>query len=402
MTSQLSVLRPMKTAGRGAGRLRVCHVGKYYPPAAGGMEAHVRTLARAQADLGAHVRVLCVNHRSGPMIQEQDGAVEVVRFRRLATVAKLDLCLGLVSTLTGIEADILHVHVPNPTMILALLLAGPLPPIVVTYHSDHVRQRIRRLLFRPIERRFYRRVRALLATSPAYPAGSEFLQDYLDRLQVLPHGIDLEPFLEPSAADQKLAADLRRRYPGPLWLTCGRLTYYKGLIHALRALTRLPGTLLIVGDGPERGLLENEKRRLALDQRVVFAGSVPSVVPYFLAAFALWFPSNARSEAFGLVQLEAMAAGRPVINTDIPHSGVTWVSRHEETGLTVPMNDADALARAANRLRADPELYDRLSWAARERACSEFDHRIMGERSLQIYQQVLTGAPSVRLVRVAA
>jgi len=287
-------------------------------------------------------------------------------------------------------------------MILAGLFARPKTPIIVTYHSDHVRQRFRGLLFRPLERRFYRSVRGILVTSPHYAAGSDFLQAYMDRLMVLPHGIDSTPFLEPSLEDRQEANRIRRLYPAPLWLACGRLTYYKGLIHAVRALPHVPGTLLIIGDGPEKACLEAEVGRLGLDRRVVFLGSVPRVVPYYHAAYAFWFPSNARSEAFGLVQLEAMASGCPVINTAIPHSGVAWVSRHLETGLTVPMSDPIALADAAHRLLAESALRDRLAAAARLRVVKEFDHRVMAERSLAIYRNILTGEPIRDLPALAA
>jgi rhamnosyl/mannosyltransferase len=372
-------------------RLRICHLGKYYPPAPGGMEAHVQTLARAQAELGAHVRVFCVNHHPGPTRAERDGKVIVVRFHRLATAAKIDLCPGLRSRLARIDADILHVHVPNPTMILAALLSKPRAPVVVTYQSDHVRQRIRAMLFRPLERRFYQNVKVILATSPLYVDGSSFLRTQIDRLIVLPLGIDSRPFLEPNLEDHQQSFEIRRQYQGPLWLACGRLAYYKGLIYAIRALTRVRGTLLVVGDGPERPRLEAEARGLGLDRRVIFLGTVPRVVPYYHAVHALWFPSNARSEAFGLVQLEAMASGCPVINTAVPDSGVSWVSRHLETGLTVPINDSAALADAARRLLVEPGLRDRLAAAARIRAVQDFDHHVMAERSLDIYRNVLGG-----------
>jgi rhamnosyl/mannosyltransferase len=374
-------------------RLRICHLGKYYPPAPGGMEAHVQTLARAQAALGARVQVICANHQSGPTRVERDGRVTVVRCRRWASAAKIDFCPDLCHHLASCKADILHVHVPNPGVILATLWAWPRAPMVVTYQSDHVRQRIRGALFRPLERRFYRGVRVILATSPYYLAGSHFLQAHASKVVIFPMGIDSRPFSEPSVGDRQEANRIRQRYRGPLWLTCGRLTYYKGLIHAVRALSKLPGTLLIIGDGPERGRLEAEVARLDLRDRVVFLGTVPRVVPYYHAAFAFLFPSNARSEAFGLVQLEAMASGCPVINTAIPHSGVAWVSRHLETGLTVPMNDAAALAAAARRLLADCNLRDRLAAAARLRVVQEFDHRVMAERSLAIYRNILSGEP---------
>jgi rhamnosyl/mannosyltransferase len=115
------------------------------------------------------------------------------------------------------------------------------------------------------------------------------------------------------------------------------------------------------------------------------------VVGAYHAATALWFPSNARSEGFGLVQVEAMASGCPVINTAIPGSGVAWVSPHEQTGLTVPMNDPSEFARAANRLLNERGLRDRLAAGARARVRAEFDHRFMAERCMNIYRSVLEG-----------
>jgi rhamnosyl/mannosyltransferase len=374
--------------------IRVCHLSKYYPPAPGGIETHVRTLARAQADLGADVRVFCVNHQAGPTVEERDGPVRVTRFGRATSVAKLDICPDLVGGLSRVEADILHMQVPNPTMILGLLAASPRQPLVVTYQSDVIRQRLRAALFRPLERLVYRRVEAILPTSPTYAEGSRFLRSYRDRLHVLPNGIDLEPYTSPSNEDQAEARRIRGEHPGPLWLGVGRLIYYKGFLNAVRALTRVPGTLLLVGDGPDEPKLRAEAARLGVRDRVVFLGGMPyqRVVPYYLAASALWFPSNARSEAFGIAQIEAMASGCPVINTAIPHSGVSWVSRHGETGLTVPVDDPAALAAAARRLLEEPGLRDRLAAGARARAIAEFQSEVMGRRSLNIYSAALAGA----------
>jgi glycosyltransferase involved in cell wall biosynthesis len=376
--------------------LRICHLGKYYPPAPGGIETHVRTLARAQADLGAKVQVFCVNHAPGPTSVEADGAVEVTRFRRRAAVAKLDVCPDLARWLGRVEADVLHLQVPNPTMILALLRARPRIPLVVSYQSDVIRQKLRAVLFRPLERLAYRRVRAIVTSSEAYRAGSPFLRPYADRLHVLPNGIDLRPYLDPSAEVRALSASIRSRLAGagPMWLGCGRLVYYKGYLNAIRALTRVPGTLVLIGDGPDGPALRHEAERLGVAHRVRFLGNLSyylDLVPYYLAADAFWFPSNARSEAFGMVQVEAMASGCPVINAAIPHSGVSWVSRHEESGLTVPVDDPVALADAANRLLTEPDLRERLAAGARRRASLEFDHRLMAERSLDLYRRVLGG-----------
>jgi rhamnosyl/mannosyltransferase len=373
--------------------LRILHLGKFYPPAPGGIETHVRTLAQAQAALGADVRVYCMNHQGGATAVDRDGPIEVTRFARAASVAKLHFCRDLVGALRKSNADILHLQVPNPSMIVALLQARPKLPMVVTYQSDVIKQRLRALLFRPLERLAYRRAGAILPTSPTYVPGSRFLRRYGEKIEVVPMGIDLTPYRDPSEADRAEAEAIRRRHRGPLWLGCGRLIYSTGFLTAIRALPKVPGTLLIVGDGRDRAELEAEAGRLKVRDRVVFLGAMPyqKVVPYYLAAEAFWFPSNARSEAFGIVQVEAMASGCPVINTSIPHSGVAWVSPHDVSGLTVPMDDPDALAAAANRLVNEPGLRDRLAAAAVRRAAEEFDHRVMAERSLDVYRRVLAG-----------
>ena len=376
-------------------RLRVCHLSKYYPPAPGGIETHVRTLARAQADLGALVRVFCVNHDSPRTAAESDGPVEVVRFGRRASGAKIDYCPGLAAALSAVEADVLHLQVPNPTMMLALLRARPRVPLVITYQSDVVKQRLRAALFRPLERALYRRAALVLPTSPTYAAGSVFLRPYAAKVRVLPMGIDLAPYLDPSEGNRARAEAIRARYAGPIWLGCGRLIYYKGFPVAVRALSQVRGTLLLVGDGPDRPKLDAEAAALGVRDRVAFLGAMPyqEIVPYYLAADAFWFPSVARSEAFGLVQVEAMACGTPVINAAIPHSGVPWVSQDGVTGLTVPVGDAEALAAAAGRLMDEPGLRERLGAAARGRAVREFDHRVMARRSLALYEGVLSGRP---------
>lgn len=399
---------PELPPGDGRRPPRVCHLGKFYPPATGGIETHVRALARAQADLGADVRVLCVNHqdRRGrdvtwerfagtPTVEERDGPVRLTRLGRRASLARLDLCPGLLPALAGPglgEYDILHLHAPNPTMLLALAALRPRTPLVVTYHSDVVRQRALRLALRPFEHAVYRRAAVLLSDSPTYPSGSPLLSRYRHKLDVLPLGVDLAPYLRPSAAALEHARGLRARHGEPLWLAVGRLVYYKGLHNAVRALAELPGTLLVIGHGPLEEQLKALAREVGVAGRIHWQGraSDDELAGAYHAATALLFPSNARSEGFGLVQVEAMASGCPVINCAIPDSGVAWVSPHEETGLTVPVDDPAALAAAARRLLGEPGLRERLARQARDRARREFDRHTMAARSLEIYRRALT------------
>ena len=393
-------------------RLRVCHLGKYYPPAAGGIETHVQTLARAQADLGAHVRVVCVDHLDGGgerqagrrmgtlnLWSESDGPVRVTRVVRRASFNRLDICPDLPETLRMLEhekLDILHLHTPNPTMLLALALVRPRIPLVITHHSDVIRQKLLKLALRPFERFVYGRAARIQTTPPVYRHQSRFLARYDGRIEVLPLGVDCLPFSEPKTSVRQRARQLELRHGKPLWLAVGRLVYYKALHIALHALREIPGTLVVIGTGPLQEDLRDLARRLGVAHRVCWQGylSREELAAHYRAATALWFPSNTRSEAFGLVQVEAMASGCPVINARISGSGVPWVSLHEETGLTIPVDDPAALAQAARRLLDEPGLRDRLAWAAYRRARREFDHRTMALRSLAIYRRALRGEPA--------
>jgi rhamnosyl/mannosyltransferase len=371
----------------------------------------VRVLARAQAELGIEVRVLCVNHadRNGrdvtwrpfartATVEEEDGRVHVTRIGRRASLARLDVCPDLPGRLRALEragTDIFHLHTPNVTMLLAVAAMRPAARLVVTVHSDVVRQQALKLAIRPFEHVVLSRAARILSDSPAYSAGSTLLQRHARKVSVLPLGIDVALFKSPSAGALACGRRLRAAHGTPLWLCVGRLVYYKGLFTALAALARVPGKLVVLGTGPLERALKRRARELGVAERVVFGGraSDDELVGAYHAATALWFPSTARSEGFGLVQVEAMASGCPVINTAIPSSGVPWVSPHEQTGLTVPVNDAAALAGAARRLLEEPGLRDRLAAAGRARAAAEFDQLVMGRRSVALYRETLDGLP---------
>ncbi len=392
--------------------MRIVHLAKYHSPHYGGMESHVETLAQRQVKLGAEVCILCVNsfdrqmqlsQRTKTEITFDENRVQVIKVGRLFSFLKLDFCPSLILYVlyfSRLPNTIFHVHTPNPTMLIALMLTGKIRHMVITHHSDAIRQRILKYLFRPIEHLSYRQAAIILTTSKAYQAGSKFLRLYQKNLGVLPLGSDLSPFTHPQPSTLERAEQIKAEHGDILWLAVGRLVYYKSFHIALEALQHVPGKLLIVGTGKLMDELQATARTLNVADRVIWWGraSNSDLLAAYKAATALWFPSHIRSEAFGMVQVEAMASGCPAINCDIPGSGVPWVCRHEREGLTVPINDPNAFGAAARRLLAEPGLRERLSQGAQQRA-EKFSDEMMAQRSLSIYQKMLQRKPDSKSAR---
>ncbi|MCG9891893.1 MAG: glycosyltransferase [Thermosynechococcaceae cyanobacterium MS004] len=391
-------------------RLKICHLSKYYPPDFGGIESHVRTLALGQLKSGLIVKVLCINsfpkHKkftpSSKTIHEVDDGIHVVRLRKILTFARFDLCPSLVKHLYYLaqeEYDIIHLHTPNPTMLIAWLIFDVMskilrfkkPKLVVTHHSDVVKQKVLKQVLRPFEYLVYRDANCILLTSPNYFDGSKFLKLFKSKICILPLGIDLSPYLNPSGLAIAFARDLEHKFAQPRWLCVSRFVYYKAIHIAIEALQYTPGVLMIVGVGPLDSELKAYAEAIGVNKRIEWMGrlEMDELVGAYHAATAFWFPSNVRSEAFGLVQVEAMASQCPVINTEIAGSGVPWVSRNEREGFTVPINDAKAFSDAANRVLRDEAFRKRLSIAAQSRAKAEFSDQTMVSRCSTFYYKVL-------------
>jgi glycosyltransferase involved in cell wall biosynthesis len=276
---------------------------------------------------------------------------------------------------------VVHFHHPNPTGVLSYLASRRRGPLVVTYHSDIVRQRVLGALFTPVLHRFLRGAHAILASSPDYARSSPVLRAHADRVRIVPFGIRAQAF---GQADAGEVARLRERYGPRVVLAVGRLVYYKGFDYLIRAMQAVDGRLVILGDGPLRAPLEAFAKELDVADRVTLAGAVPDLAPYYHAADVFALPAVARSEAFGLVQLEAMAAGLPVVNTRID-SGVPFVSRDGESGITVPPADVRALAGALGHLLDAPARRARLGEAGRERVRRELSLDRMVADTLAAY-----------------
>jgi len=363
---------------------KVLHVGKYYPPHMGGIETHLQTLCSLLKQfVPLDVLVFADDRRT--MTDTVEG-VEVTRLGKSLDLAGAPVSWELIKRLRQTDAAIVHLHLPNPFATLAYLASGHKGHLFISYHGEIVRQRVLSLFYAPVLDATLSRAHSILVATSDHIVHSPTLLKHQKRCRVVPYGIPARHFLTrlPEQADI-----IRKNGSLPLILSVGRLVYYKGFDVLIRAMGAVNARLIIIGDGPLRGELEALSESLGLSDRVTILGGVPDVRPYYQACAFFVLPSVARSEAFGIVQLEAMASGKSVINTRLP-SGVPSVSIHDETGLTVPPSDPEALSRAMNRLLSDPVLRGRFERAAVERVGERFTGEKMAWRTLELYDQAIS------------
>jgi rhamnosyl/mannosyltransferase len=381
--------------------MRVTMLNKYYPPHIGGVEFHVRDLAEALAERGHEVRAIVANG-GGATVRETVGGVAVTRLARAFEYASTPVAFGMKRALLDEAArpdapDVVHLHFPYPWGEFAWLRAGIGGrvrgglPTVLTYHSDIVRQKVLGTLYEPFLWRMLERVDLVIASSPNMVEHSPVLSRIAGKCRVAPFGIHVERF---AGTPERLtrAAELRAGAPSggarPIVLFVGRLIYYKGADVLVRAMASVDADLVIIGRGPLRDELGRSAEASGIAQRVAFLDPVgdADLAAWYHAADVFCLPSVARSEAFGLVQLEAHAAGTPVVSTALT-TGVPFVNQDGVTGLVVPPGDAAALADALTRLISDDDLRARLGRQARERAQAEFTIERMVDRTLAVYHE---------------
>jgi glycosyltransferase involved in cell wall biosynthesis len=372
------------------GKMKIAMVYRAYPPlAVGGIENNMRQLAEELTSYPEieRINILVANDSRRFQREEYGEKIIVERLPNWLTLRSTPLAPSFLKKMSLIESDLIHFHFPYPFGETMWLLAGNKRPYVVTYHSDIVRQKVLARFYRPLMDKFFQGAAGIIATSQPLAELSSVLSRYADKVKIVPLGIDPEKFaLTPKISAEKVGISSGR----PMILFVGRLVYYKGVDVLIRAMKDIDARLMIIGHGP----LEGELRRLAddlgLDQKISFLTDVSDALlpSYFHASDFLVLPSVASSEAFGIVQLEAFACGKPVISTSLP-TGVPYVNRHGVSGLVVPPGDVHALAAAMKHLLNNREERERMGKAALERFNLEFTSRLMGERVFNIYKEVV-------------
>jgi len=376
--------------------MKVLHIYRtYFPDPPGGLQEAIRQISLSTRACGADPRIFTLSPNPVPRdVRYPEGVV--TRSRSWAAPASCDL--GGVGSLRHYRAeaeraDVLHFHFPWPFADVLNLLGRVKKPAVMTYHSDVVRQRALGYVYGPLMRSTLRSMSAVVATSEVYAQSSAVLTSVVDpqRLKSIPLGI----------IDYRDDPALGRAVPGcldrlkldgkPYVLALGVLRYYKGLHTLIEAAPSIASTIVIAGSGPEMERL-TELAKAVGASNVVFAGQVSheEKVALLRGCRALAMPSHLRSEAFGMVLVEAEMFGKPMVCCEMG-SGTSFVNEHGVTGFVVPPESPVQFAAAVNQLVQDEPLALKMGIAARERYERLFSGPALGNAYRRLYEEVLAG-----------
>lgn len=367
--------------------MNILVLGKYYPPYFGGIETLTRNWCEGFAQRGGEVT--CVVSNDQPRtVRESIQGVAVERCARFGTPFSTPLCPRYLRAARR-NVDVIQLHFPNPLADLAVLLGRRRTPLVVTYHSDIFRQKRMLRFYAPLLHWLLRRADRIVVATPPQLTFSDVLHTYRERCEIIPFGLDLARFALPPAPTPAIDAARAEAAGRPILLNIGRLVGYKGQRYLIEALRFTNAVAWLVGTGPLRGELERVARAAKVTERVRFWGEVDDAeLPALLHACDIFVLSSiSPNEAFGLVQVEAMACAKPVISCQLS-SGVPFVNQDRVTGLVVPPSDANALSQAIHQITSDPAWGRRLGEGGRRRALAEFSLDVMVGRYWTLFERL--------------
>ena len=386
-------------------RLRVLQFGRFHNAEQnGGIERHMQLLCAGLAALDVAVTYLVAGdslRSKESRISTAAGSYRMVEAATLGTFFSTAASpMQVIKALAMHRAepfDVVHLHFPNPLAHLASLLLPRSIKRVITWHSDIVRQKRLLALYLPFLRRVTLSADALIAATSAHFTSSTQIPDELpaNKRHVIPYGRDFSDLdLTPSTTElcKSLKAKAKEASEsGRIIFALGRHVYYKGFDVLIEAMQHVHAQLILGGDGPLKAELQQQVERLSMTHKVIFTGSIPetALAAYFNACDVFCLPSVEQSEAFGLVQLEAMACGKPVVCTQL-NNGVNVVNQAGVTGLAVPVRNATALAEALNKLLNDDTLRSKLGQQAKAHAVNGYSLTAMSNSHLALYHMLLS------------
>lgn len=370
--------------------MKVLQLSKFYPPIFGGIEQVALDITEGMNEKDISVDVLSVNNTNKTIVSV-DNSSKIIRAAILFTLLSTPISISYILAWWRVrnDYDIIHVHLPNPLAVLALILFPPAAPIILHWHSDIVKQKMALKIFKPLQNALLKKASKIIVTSDIYGQSSSQLVKVRDKIISVPIGI--EPNRLP--INENLLAHLKKKYKDKkVVFSLGRLVYYKGFNNLVKAMNFLGDDviLLIGGQGElfdelSRCIIEN-----GLKERVVLLGAIKyeELSAYYMLCDVFCLPSVHKSEAFGVVQLEAMSYGKPVVSTNIKNSGVPWVNKNEESGLVVEPNDPRALAYAIGSVLTRSEYF---AQGALERYHNMFTRDKMISNLVDVYSNIHKG-----------
>jgi O-antigen biosynthesis rhamnosyltransferase len=368
--------------------MRVLHFYKNaLPESIGGVEQAIDQIVRGTSALGVKGSVLTLSKSPTNTCTLFHG-YELFSAKRNFEIASSGFSWHAVSLFKNLaaKADLIHYHYPWPFADLVHQLVLPNKPTVLTYHSDIIRQRLLLYIYQPLRKSFLNTVDHIVATSPNYLKTSNVLQTLNYKTSVIPIGLNEETYPKTNA---RLLEYYKERFGLRFFLFIGAFRYYKGLQFLIEAAKEAPYPIVLVGSGP----IENEFKayiQLQHIKNIFFVGQVDEENKSALleACYGVIFPSNLRSEAFGVTLLEGAMFSKPLISCEIG-TGTSYINIDQETGLVVPPSDEKALANAMISLWTNPEKAKEMGRRARARYETLFTARQMSQSYYELYQKML-------------
>lgn len=374
-------------------KIKVIEVNKLYYPVTGGIERLVQQIAEG-LNSKVDMKVL-VCQKKGKGKRELVNGIDVIRAGSAGVLFSLPISLSFILKLRRLskDADIIHFHVPFPLGDLACLLTNYKGKVVVSWHSDIVRQKKMMKLYKPLMIKFLNRADMILVATQGHIDGSDYLTEFRDKCRIVPYGVEpqIEKLSDMLISEQRVNITTLNKTIKFLFI--GRLVYYKGCEILVEAFSKVNNAeLILVGTGPLEASLKQQVNDLGINEKVVFRGSISDeeMVECIRSCDVLVLPSIIKSEAFGLVQLEAMVFEKPVINTNLS-SGVPYVSINKETGLTVEPGSVKQLTKAMQWLVDHEEERKIMGQKGRKRVKKYFTTADMINNIENIYKELVIG-----------
>jgi glycosyltransferase involved in cell wall biosynthesis len=369
--------------------MRVAQVTKYFHPHKGGIESNVLGISEGLADRGHDVLVLTSKLPKDGQTEELSG-ITILRSACFFTFFNDPFTPGIFINLMKEDYDIIHLHMPDPFNSIYALLASKIrkKPLYVTYHADIIKNRWYHLPFKLAYGVFsYQVLKAaakIIATTPDYVKESQIPKKFRDKVLIVPNYVDSGKYIPELSGDRIIKEHSLENKKVIFFL--GRLVPYKGVEYLIAAYKKVKenvkdAALVIAGSGPLEEELKKQAADLKLEDVVFTAAEEDDIPEYYAACDIFVLPSVTRQEAFGIVLLEAMSSGKPVVSTNI--SGMPYVVG--DAGIVVPTRDPEALADAIIRILTEKDLRVSMGRRARERVEKEFNKDCAAEKTLKVY-----------------